>query len=171
MKHVDSNKKKRIEAEWGIIPRNREWELVNFLTCWSQHLKTHSFKRSHNVPPDRFPGMMVALRLISSTWEEMKDANRLCLSDVAADYLISLSNWPESDCICFASAELTYLYLIFGSKSIEAMCLFLCLENIDGRIHSSLSHDGEVMSRKNYGCNVRVIYVGKSVMFSFFLFK
>lgn len=84
-----------------------------------QRLKTlHCFKRSHSVPGERFPGMTASLRLISSTWEEMKEANRWCLSDVAADYLISLSNWPESGCICFASAELTYLHLISVSKSI-----------------------------------------------------
>ncbi len=47
-----------------------------------------------------------------------KEANRWCLSDVGTDYLISLSNWPESCCCCFASAELTYLNLISVHKSI-----------------------------------------------------
>lgn len=61
---------------------------------------------------------MTLLTLIFSSWEEMKEANRWCLSDVGADYLISLSNWPESCCYCFASTELTYLNLILVYKSI-----------------------------------------------------
>lgn len=67
---------------------------------------------------DSFSATMTSLTLIFSTWEEMKKDGRWCLSSVAADYLISMSNWPESCCFCFSSAELTYLNLSSVHKSI-----------------------------------------------------
>lgn len=71
--------------------------------------------------------MMTLLTLIFSAWEEMKEANRWGLSDVGTDYLISLSNWPESSCCCcFASAELTHPESISVYKSIRG-CLFIFL--------------------------------------------
>lgn len=70
--------------------------------------------------------MMTLLTLIFSAWEEMKEANRWGLFDVGTDYLISLSNWPESGCCCFASAELTHPKSISVYKSIRG-CLFIFL--------------------------------------------
>lgn len=73
-----------------------------------------------------FSEMMTSSTLIFSTWEEMKEDNRWRLSDVGADYLISLSNWPESCCYCFSSAQLTYLNLISVYKSIWGfVCIFV----------------------------------------------
>lgn len=99
----------------------------------SQWTSSIHFKRSHNavsVPQERlFSGFVTSLTLIVSACEEMKEANRWSLSDVGADYLISLSNWPESCCYCFASAELTYLNMISLHKSIWGFVfIFVCWE-------------------------------------------
>ena len=105
-----------------------EWD---FALRWNGPKTQHRFKRRHDapaVPQDRlFSGMTTSLTLIFSAWEEMKEANRWSLSDVGADYLISLSNWPESRCHCFASAELTYPNLISVHKSIRGpVFIFVC---------------------------------------------
>lgn len=118
------------------VCRSSQWYCpqVSVTLHRSRQPKTQHFKRRHHpptVPRERlFSGMMTSLTLIFSAWEGgMKDANRWSLSDVGADYLISLSNWPESCCYCFASAELTYLNLISVYKSIWGfLSIYVCWE-------------------------------------------
>lgn len=102
-----------------------------------------SLKGRCKTPPERsFSGLMTLLTLISSAWELMmmrRQSYRWSWSNVGADYLILLSNWPES--CSFSSAQLGYLNLISVHKSIWGFVFILvcweCWRKRESIIHNS----------------------------------
>lgn len=74
----------------------------------------------------------------SLLWEEMMESYRWSKSNVGADYLISLSNWPES---CSFLTQLRYLNLISVYKSIWGFVFILvsweCWRKCESIIHNS----------------------------------
>lgn len=111
---------------------SREWGNLSAedATCCRCHRK------------DRFQNWWPWLTLISPAWEEMmRESYRWSRSDAGADYLISLSNWPES--CSFSSAQLRYLNLISVYKSIWGFVFILvcweCWGKRESIIHNSLN--------------------------------